>query len=168
MQGFRFSTVAGFTLIELMVTLTIFMVAILASLPVANSWNETSKIASAKGTLLGGVRAAQSSAQRNIGLNTSMQVSSVLCVDDGRLFVKAGAAGVEPECDDSSETVFDAGLPDGVLVETMQSANDSKRLSCVCYQPSGRRTTAGKCRTCSMSSDFKITTGKSSLEYTLH
>ena len=132
--------VAGFTLIELMVTLGVMAVLAVAGLPFASRWMQGSQQMQARYMLWMGVSHARALALRNPGATSGTAVAAKLQLVNGVLEVRGTG---------SATLMWSARLPSAVSV-ALADANGGAGtgLSCLGYDNRGQRvTTGGDCKT---------------------
>jgi type IV fimbrial biogenesis protein FimT len=128
----------GFTLIELMVTITLLAILVTLSLPSFTAWIRNSQVRSVAEALQGGLRTAQAEAlRRNRQLvmsftNARPTPSGTTAVADGKNWALQTVA----QFGESSEYVTGGSLADVASAVTITSG-----VSAVCFNASGRMVT---------------------------
>ncbi len=126
---------AGFTLVELMVTLAVVAVLAAAGTPFALSWMESNRQVQARNLMWEAVSQARSIALRNPGEAVQGAVSAQLERSGNTLQVlRAG----------SSDVLWTGQLPNGATTQLATAAGAaSDDLSCVAFDNRGHRVTSG-------------------------
>lgn len=146
---------AGFTLIELMVTLAVMAVLAAAGTPFALSWMDSNRQMQARNLMWEGISQARAVALRNPGGALQGGVSAKL-QRSGNTLTVLGAG--------STVVLWTGELPAGATTQLANAAGSaSGDLSCVAFDNRGQRVTAGP--DCVIASDrTRVAVGFSSQE----
>ena len=122
---------AGFTLVELMVTLALMAMLLLLAMPFTQRWSESNRQMQARSVLWDGVGRARAVAMRNAGQLPANEAAAVLKLVDGELQVQVSGSG---------DTVWKSELNKKVTLKLADKAGAaSAEFSCVAFNSRGLR-----------------------------
>lgn len=146
----------GFTLVEVMVVVTLVAILCVAGSPFTRAWTTNSEIVTAKGVLSQAVSRAKSLAMRNqLGIDTG-QSAAAICLDSNKkLEVRyASVTGTSNvNCNVNVGTVnWKSSVSTNITLK-----NSSNTLSCLCFDSKGQpNNTASGCTSCASSTTITI------------
>jgi len=128
---------AGFSLVELMVTVAVAALLLVSGVPLTRAWIQSSQARDAQGMISQGISKAKALAVRNAASITNDALAmSAVCVSNGTLTVVTAAnAATQANCSTSSSVVWTAQLPSGSSVQV--GATTLSSLSCLAYNTRG-------------------------------
>jgi len=128
----------GFTLIELMVTITIFGLLLLVGVPLTQSWTNSGYQRDAAGLLKQGISRAKAIALRNQGAVQDTAAAAVLCRSGQNLKLFSLTPGQTIDCTSTTQVLWSTPLPSAAVI---QVANVN--LACVAFSNRGLAVTGG-------------------------
>jgi len=145
----------GFTLVELMVVMSIVAVLMLVTVPYGGTWIRSAKLSVAKGELTQAHGFAKGAAFRNQwGAINNDPVVAMCVADTNSLTVLEKTETDEPDCSTSTgNVIWTAQLDTAVSV-----TQNSTPLSCMCYDNLAQLT-VGSCAGCSTIGTLDISIG---------
>jgi type IV fimbrial biogenesis protein FimT len=128
------SGVRGFTLIELMVTISLFAILVMLAFPAFSTWIRNAQIRSAAEALQGGLRTAQAEALRRnrqvvMAFTNASPASGTTAVTNGKNWTLQTVA----QFGEASEYISG-----GSVAETNSSVTITSGLNAICISSSGR------------------------------
>lgn len=127
--------VAGFSLVELMVTVVVMAVLAAAGTPFARAWMDSNRQMQARNLMWEAVSQARALALRNPGETVAGEVAARLVRTDDALVVQVAG---------SSDTVWNGTLPRSVATKLANQDNGViGDLSCIAFDNRGNRVVAG-------------------------
>ena len=126
----------GFTLIELMVTVSLLAILITLAVPAFTSWIRNAQIRSAAEALQGGMRTAQAEALRRnrqvvMAFTNATPASGVTAVDDGKNWTLNTVA----QFGETAEYISGGSVADTNSAVTVSTANG---VTAICFNSNGR------------------------------
>lgn len=163
----------GFSLVELLVVITIIGILAAAASPLSRSWIDSSNVTKLDGLMNQAVGRAKAVALQNQFAVIGSQPSAALCFNQGQTNVylveatanaNANEAAVPATCQNAAaNSIWQQELP--VNSKVMQS---NAALSCLCYDSKGRTTNSDACNTCTLSTQVTLTAGALEEDYEYH
>ncbi|KAF1066899.1 MAG: hypothetical protein GAK45_01803 [Pseudomonas citronellolis] len=149
----------GFTLIELMVTVSLLGMLIMLATPFTTAWTSNARLNVAEGTWREAYGRAKAAALRNRYGQRGEQAPSFLCLNGTTLSVRVAASADSPaSC--SSTTLWSTTLP-----SALSSQHDDAVVSCFAFDNRGSLLSGS---TCASTSDLRLQYGNSSLSLSLY
>jgi|GEM_PF-4627301 len=150
----------GFTILEVMVTISIFITLLIGSLPLISSWSETLAITDAKGKIKHAVSTARATAQFNTFGVELKDASAAVCIQDNVIIVRSASALGSAACSNQSPIKWSSQLPKNIEIFTSNGVTQNN-FQCLCFRPSGLTSVDGNCNMCSRINFFRIKKGDS-------
>ena len=132
----------GFTLIEMMITITLFALLLVVGVPLTQSWTNSAYQRDAAGLLRQGISRAKSIALRNQGKVQDTAPAAVLCVSGQSLKLLSLTPGQTIDCTVTTPILWSTPLP---AAAALQVANVN--LACVAFSNRGFAVSSGSCTT---------------------
>lgn len=148
----------GFTLIEVLIVITIIGVLALVAIPLSGRWVQNADLQETEGHLIEAIGRAKAIAQRNAAGMTSGAAASAVCISTATklLTLRASTTAAAASCSTpAGDLVWEAQMDMDVAVTI---GTTTTALTCMCFDNKGLLTTTG-CGGCSTGSTFKLTTG---------
>lgn len=139
----------GLTLIELLVTLVVFLAILAASLALGKGWLDANNVTKGQGLVQQGYSIAKTYAMQNPNAQTGDSPAAMLCLSGGVFSVYLGGA-----C--SGAAVWTGAMPSNTTV-TANAATPS----CFAFTNQGRSTAGGA--SCSTATSYTVTSGSSNV-----
>lgn len=157
---------SGFTLIEVMIVVSIIALIVLVAAPLSGHWVTDANRLEAEGQLNQAVGRAKASALRNyMGATEKSAVTAICLSSDNVITVLEGTPGtppVSPVCSSNTGTQ----LWRGKLHANIKVKADTADFSCMCFD--NRAMPTDSCATCSTSTQFSLTAGGESVPVVVH
>lgn len=132
----------GFTLIELMITITLFALLLVVGVPLTQSWTNSAYQRDAAGLLKQGLSRTKSIALRNQGKVQDTAPAAVLCLSGQSLKLLSLTSGQSIDCTVTTPILWSTPLPAAAVI---QVANVN--LACVAFNNRGFPVSSGSCTT---------------------
>lgn len=158
--------IQGLSLIEVLITVSIFVAVFSQTLPLAQRWYETLEITNITGQLKTAMAQAKSLSQLNKSGTSTEVPNTAVCLNERVLSVKTATATEMASCsNDDIPTVWSANIRVGFDIKVdSKNTSEPQDLTCICYRPSGFSTIAGPCNSCQRASEFLIYTESNKVE----
>lgn len=145
----------GFTLIELMVVITLIGFLGGIAVPLGSQWATNSRLATAQGELTQAIGRAKAVALKNHQVAFFDGARAAICITaNNDLTVLESTATSAPDCSTAAGTpIWTASVNENVSI-----TSDDIAVACLCYDRLGLQTTVG-CGGCLSSPAIEITTG---------
>ncbi|WP_286974290.1 type II secretion system protein [Pseudomonas sp.] len=151
----------GFTLVELMVTVTVMSVILLAAVPLTMGWSSSARQLETANLLKQGVSRAKATALRNPGGVGLESPAAALCLSNDTLSLvrqdKAGTFSCSPS--NSSYSIWSAKVPEGVAVQV-----GGADFQCLAMDNRGLAVNQSGCATTAANSITVSTGGQDAIE----
>lgn len=160
----RFS---GFTLIEMLVTITLVGILIAVGLPLTSAWVDNAKITETESALQNAISVAKTQALRNPnGVDSQANPVAAICrvTANGEqsmavMLVKNTATGLQDPCGAESTKLWETKLKKGVAVTYNDASNNAQPLSYLMFNSRGALVATNCPGTCPTTPDFKVAAG---------
>lgn len=157
---------SGFTFLEIVITLAIFIAVLTASVPLAVSWNQTLKKTNAHGLLKTAISSARAVAQVNRFSSQDLESAAALCQNNDAIFVREASADGPASCEGNGQIRWQSDWTPGADVLLFeQRTNTWQPLQCICLRSSGLSTLEGDCGDCSRVNAVRIQVGDEYVEH---
>ncbi|BBP74673.1 pilus assembly FimT family protein [Pseudomonas gingeri] len=143
----------GFTLIELMITITLFGLLLFVGVPLTQSWTNSAYQRDAAGLLKQGISRTKAIALRNQGAVQDSAPAAVLCHSGQNLQLFRLTAGQAIDCATTTPPLWSSPLP---AAASIQSAGVD--LACVAFNNRGLAVSSSTCTTATL----QVTAGSES------
>tara|TARA_Y100001001_G_scaffold164725_1_gene198339 strand:+ start:4791 stop:5273 length:483 start_codon:yes stop_codon:yes gene_type:complete len=145
---------AGFTLVELMIILTIMAIVAVVSVPLTSGWVDSAERLEAQGALTEAFGHARGAAIRNAMGAAGQDAVARVCLANGALRVLRGTSTAAADCaTGAGVTVWQKNIDADV-----QITQDGTAYQCSCFDNRGLLTAAA-CGSCGTSFTFTLATG---------
>jgi type IV pilus assembly protein PilA len=147
----------GFTLIEVLIVISILALIMLVAAPFSGSWVRDARLLETEGQLTQAMGRAKAAALRNgMGAMDANPVVAICKTNTNLVTVIEGISGTPPNCSPAAGTqIWQAQINTDVTVNV-----NSALLSCLCLDNKGAVTTTGAaCSACSTATEFSLTSG---------
>jgi|SRR5450830_444288 len=132
----------GFTLIEMMITITLFGLLLLVGVPLTQSWANSGYQRDAVGLLKQGISRAKSIALRNQGTVHDSAPAAVLCRSGQNLKLFSLTTGQTIDCTATTQILWSTPLPNAAVIQVA-----SVDLACIAFSNRGFALSNGSCTT---------------------
>lgn len=147
----------GFTLIEVMVTVSLMSILFFVGMPLTKGWTTNTEVTSSKGVLTQAIGRAKSLAARNqMGVDSGNAASAICFTTDKKVQVRYAttSATTTVNCAASNTSTLDWSAPISANL-TFNVSNTA--LSCICFDSKAQIiTTASGCTSCAASTAITI------------
>ncbi|CAD5108228.1 pilus assembly FimT family protein [Zestomonas carbonaria] len=109
---------AGFSLVELMIVVTLLGVLLMVAAPFTAAWSDSAQVRDAEGLLNQGIGRAKAAALRNRHGMIDDQPSALLCLDGDKMLSLHEAAGTGSPASCDAPRQWSAQLPQRVAVQS--------------------------------------------------
>ncbi|UVE17290.1 prepilin-type N-terminal cleavage/methylation domain-containing protein [Pseudomonas sp. LS44] len=151
---------AGFSLIELMITIALIGLLAMLAGPFTISWSNSAQVRDAEGVLSQGIARAKAHALRNRYGVIDAQPVAALCLDPNRRLSLHEAASADSPASCSSAQIWSAQLPAQVSVQTAGAT-----FSCLAFDSKAMVLASGGCST---NQSFALAAGSEHVTFTLN
>lgn len=152
----KYAKIQGFTLIEILIAVAIFIAVLAQTLPMAQSWYNTLAITETKGQIKTAISRAKHTSQLNQQGNTLMEPNSAVCVGNGAISVRTASETEVAGCDNPDlPEIWSSTLPPRVAL-SRDGVDGVEPFTCLCFRPSGFGSTDFSCSSCPATSELMI------------
>jgi prepilin-type N-terminal cleavage/methylation domain-containing protein len=164
------SRARGFTIIELLVTLTLVAILLGVAIPIAMTWLDNDKISETESVLQNAISVAKVQALSNPnGISGQTHAVAAICAEtlsDGKKtlavkLVKNTPKGLQSPCGSGSTSLWEAPIQSGVDLSYVDASSKDKPLNYLMFNASGAlvSTNCPKGATCPTKSNLKVAAG---------
>lgn len=154
----------GFTLLEIMLVISIFVAVMIGGLPLSSNWYSTVSQTDTTGKLRMAAATAKAVAQKN-KFSKSLDVSAAaMCLSDLSIEVREATDTDAASCE-TGGIVWSSSIGQTTKVEIFNRSKATwSEFQCICFLPSGRSAGTDECPTCSLMSEVRLVTGERNAE----
>jgi type IV pilus assembly protein PilA len=147
----------GFTLIEILITISLLALIILVAAPFSGSWVGDARVLETEGQLTQAMGKAKAAALRNRMGAINNNPVAIICKNNTNLVtVVEGISGTAPNCSPlAGSQIWETQIHSTVTINVNNAA-----MSCLCLDNKGAVTTAtAACSACSTATQFSLGSG---------